>query len=179
MKPHLKWGAIAILAAIAAPIVFSFIQNPFFETPTWWAIAYLVFSQAFPAGKKPSAAALAVQVGQLAWLVDLMVHSNQGFPAVHVEALLLAAGLVWLFVTQGRMAAGLLLLLQAGLFAEKAFGLIWLAFQTKFLVDSEQLGLMRYVGTASLLMHVVAIFFLARFILNAQPSPSPAAAVVD
>ena len=91
----------------------------------------------------------------------------------------LAAGLVWLFVTQGRMAAALLLLLQAGLFAEKAFGLIWLAFQTKFLVDSEQLGLMRYVGTASLLMHVVAIFFLVRFILNAQPSPSPAAAVVD
>jgi hypothetical protein len=175
VKPVLRWGAFALLAMLALPIVVSLSRNGAFVLPVWWAISYFLFSRTFPDGKKQSVGAISIQVGQLAWLLWLTLVSGESpldFGSRSAswagQIAVLSLGLAWLFWTQSRLAAASLLLFQI-------IVLCWALFavsQNIQEISSTGFGSqLAYIAVSSILSKVIAISFLSRFLWVRRRAP--------
>ena len=164
MKSFLRWSAIFMLVAIVAPILYAIGTNPLLIFPIYWLIAYFVFRHTFPAGKQTVIPMMAVQTGQLAWLLQLAAHGRWAL-AFDLQPILLLTGMVWLFVTISRAAAGALAVLQV--YALLTGVIAVLRLNLGGLDSGDQVW--AWAGAAtSLFAHVWAIFLLVVFLTEGR-----------
>jgi hypothetical protein len=111
MKAFVKWGALAILALIAAAVVVPASGNPWLVFPIWLGISYAIASVTLPADRKAIAAPFALLCGQVAFRVLAEIVADPGLVA-NVLMAALGLGAAWLFVSGSARAAAALIAVQ-------------------------------------------------------------------
>ncbi len=164
LKTRMRTGALAGLLMIAMPVALALSRNALLIFPLWWAIAYWGFRWSFPEEKQASVPALAVLVGNLAWLVRLVIFSSATSVGLNAHAGLLAAGLFWLFVTQSAASAVALIILELVVILTGVYRV--LSLDTSWFSGREALVAFAGALLTSGLGHVFALYFLTVFVVN-------------